>query len=114
VEKDTIYVALDDSKRKLVIAILQPGAAEPEEREIPKDAQHIQGQFQRLQREGPVQACYSPSPSLWRLARCFGDRRKGHPPGLLTSFLPPRTAPAVTGSLALGWVIRLACPRPSH
>ena len=41
-EKGTIYVALDDSKRKLVIAMLWPGATEPKEQEIPKDAQHIQ------------------------------------------------------------------------
>jgi hypothetical protein len=57
-EKDTIYVALDDSKRKLVVAMLRPGATEPEEREIPKDPPHIQRLFRRLQREGPVQACY--------------------------------------------------------
>ena len=36
-EKNTIYIALDDSKRKLVVAMLRPGATEPEEREIPKD-----------------------------------------------------------------------------
>src|SRR5215831_9365807 len=53
VEKDTIYVALDDSKRKLVVAILRPGAPEPEEREIPKDPPHIQRLCRRLQREGP-------------------------------------------------------------
>ena len=44
-EKDTIYVALDDSKRKLVIAMLRPGAMEPEEQEIPKDPPHIQRLF---------------------------------------------------------------------
>ena len=53
-EKDTIYVALDDSKRKLVIAILRPGATEPEEQEIPKDPPHIQRLFRRLRREGSV------------------------------------------------------------
>ncbi len=57
-ENNTIYVALDDSKRKLVVAVLRPGATEPEEREIPKDPPHIQRLCRRLQREGPVQACY--------------------------------------------------------
>ena len=68
-EKDTIYVALDDSKRKLVIALLRPGAMEPEEQEIPKDAPHIQRLFRRLRREGPVQACYE--------AGVSGSRRAG-------------------------------------
>jgi hypothetical protein len=49
VEKDTSYVALDDSKRKLVVAILRPGATEPEEREIPKDPPRIQRLFRRLE-----------------------------------------------------------------
>ena len=40
-QNDTIYVALDDSKRKLVIAMLRSGATEPEEREMPKDPSHI-------------------------------------------------------------------------
>ena len=72
-EHDTIYVGLDDSKRKLVVAILRPGATEPEEREIPKDAQHIQRQFQRLQREGPVQACYEAGVSGYDLYRHPGS-----------------------------------------
>ena len=68
-EKDTIYVALDDSKRKLVIAILRPGATEPEEQEIPKDPPHIQRLFRRLRREGPVQACYEAGVSGYDLYR---------------------------------------------
>src|SRR5215831_11003072 len=56
VEDDTMYVALDDSKRKLVVAMLRPGATEPDEREIPKDATHITRLFRRLEREGPVDA----------------------------------------------------------
>jgi hypothetical protein len=36
-EQDTTYVAFDDSKRKLVTAILRPDARDPEERESPKD-----------------------------------------------------------------------------
>lgn len=33
-EKDTTYVALDNSKRKVVVRILRPGNAQPELREI--------------------------------------------------------------------------------
>ena len=68
-EKDTIYVALDDSKRKLVVAMLRPGATEPEAREIPKHPPHIQRLFRRLQREGPVQACYEAGVSGYDLYR---------------------------------------------
>jgi hypothetical protein len=34
VEKDTTYVALGDSKRKVVVRILRPGDTQPELREI--------------------------------------------------------------------------------
>ena len=78
-ENDTIYVALDDSKRKLVVAILRPGAMEPEEREIPKDPQHIQRLVRRLQREGPVQACYEAGVSGYDLSRQITVW--GHVPG---------------------------------
>src|SRR5262249_45879523 len=69
VENDTIYVALDDSKRKLVVAMLRPGATELEEREIPKDAPQIMRLFRRLEREGPVQACYEAGVSGYDLYR---------------------------------------------
>jgi len=69
VENDTIYVALDDSKRKLVVAMLRAGATEPEEREIPKHPLHIQRLCRRLQREGPVQACYEAGVSGYDLYR---------------------------------------------
>jgi transposase len=69
VEKNTIYVALDDSKRKLVVAIVRPEATEAEEREIPKDSPHIQQLFRRLRREGPVQACYEAGVSGYDLYR---------------------------------------------
>lgn len=68
-EKDTIYVALDDSKRKVVVAILRPGATEPEQREMPKEPHHIQRLFRRLTREGPVQACYEAGVSGYDLYR---------------------------------------------
>jgi hypothetical protein len=40
-EKDTTYVALDDSKRTIVAGILRPGHAQPELREIPNDPRLI-------------------------------------------------------------------------
>jgi len=79
VEKNTIYIALDDSKRKLVVAMLRPAATEPEEREIPKDPSHIQRLCRRVQREGPVQACYEAGVSGYDLYRQFtaaGSRAK--------------------------------------
>jgi hypothetical protein len=57
-DKGTTHVALDDSKRKVVVAILRPGATEPEQREMAKDPHLIRRMFQRLTRGGPVQACY--------------------------------------------------------
>ena len=58
-EKDTTtYVGLDDSKRKLVVAILRPGEREPEQREMPKESHLIQRLFRRLTREGAVAVCY--------------------------------------------------------
>ena len=78
-EKNTIYIALDDSKRKLVVAMLRPAATEPEEREIPKDPSHIQRLCRRVQREGPVQACYEAGVSGYDLYRQFtaaGSRAK--------------------------------------
>jgi transposase len=56
-EKDTTYVALDDSKRKIVAGILRPADTQPELREIANDARQIRRLFERLKREGPVTAC---------------------------------------------------------
>lgn len=42
-EEDTTYVALDDSKRKIVAGILRPGDVQPELREIANDARQIPG-----------------------------------------------------------------------
>jgi hypothetical protein len=39
VDKGTTFVALDNSKRKVVVAILRPGATEPEQRELAKEPQ---------------------------------------------------------------------------
>ena len=68
-EKGTTYVALDDSKRKVVVAILRPGATEPEQRELPKEPHLIRRLFQRLAREGRVRACYEAGVSGYDLYR---------------------------------------------
>jgi transposase len=59
VEQGTTFVALDDSKRKVVVAILRPGERQPEQREMAKDPRLIRRLFQRLLPEGrPIRACY--------------------------------------------------------
>ena len=68
-DKGTTYVALDDSKRKVVVAILRPGQTQPEQREMPKEPQLIRRVFQRLKREGPVEACYEAGVSGYDLHR---------------------------------------------
>jgi transposase len=68
-DKHTTYVALDDSKRKVVVAILRPGPCQPEQRELPKEPHLIQRLFRRLKREGPVQACYEAGVSGYDLYR---------------------------------------------
>jgi len=68
-DKDTTYVALDDSKRKIVVGILRPGAVEPELREIVNDPRQIRRLFERLKREGPVTACYEAGVSGYDLHR---------------------------------------------
>jgi transposase len=68
-EKDTTYVALDDSKRKIGAGILRPGAAHPELREIANDPRLIRRLFERLKREGPVAACYEAGVSGYDLHR---------------------------------------------
>src|SRR2546422_5165008 len=68
-EKGTTYVALDDSKRKIVAGILRPGAPAPEFGEPPNDPPHIQRLFERLKREGPVAACYEAGVSGYDLYR---------------------------------------------
>jgi transposase len=68
-EKSTTFVAVDDSKRKLVVGILRPGVTEPELREIPNEAKVVRRLFERLQREGPVEACYEAGVSGYDLYR---------------------------------------------
>src|SRR5947209_10919767 len=69
VDKDTTYVALDDSKRKIVAGILRPGDAPPELREIVNDPRQVHRLFERLKREGPVAACYEAGVSGYDLHR---------------------------------------------
>jgi transposase len=58
-EESTTYVALDDSKRRLVAGVLRPGATEPELRELPNTPEQLARFVRRLQREGPtVRMCY--------------------------------------------------------
>lgn len=68
-EKGTTYVALDDSKRRIVAGILRPEDTEPELREIPNDPQHVRRLFTRLMREGTVRACYEAGVSGYDLYR---------------------------------------------
>jgi transposase len=69
VNKGTTYVAFDDSKRKLVMGILRPGAQEPELRELANEPKLVRRLFERLKREGPVEACYEAGVSGYDLYR---------------------------------------------
>jgi transposase len=68
-KKGTTFVAIDDSKRKIVVGILRAEATEPEQRELPKEPHLIRRLFQRLLREGAVQACYEAGVSGYDLHR---------------------------------------------
>jgi transposase len=67
--KGTTFVALDDSKRKIVAGILRPGATEPELREIPNESRLVRRLIERLKREGPVEVCYEAGVSGYDLYR---------------------------------------------
>lgn len=68
-DEGTTYVALDDSKRKVVVAILRPGTTEPEQREMAKEPRLINRLLTRLTREGEVRACYEAGASGYDLYR---------------------------------------------
>ncbi len=68
-EKDTTYVALDDSKRKIVAGILRPDGLHLELREIANDPRQVRRLFERLKGEGPVTACYEAGVSGYDLYR---------------------------------------------
>jgi hypothetical protein len=44
-DQGTTHVAIDDSKRRLVIGLLRPGEHQPELREIPNDPKLIRRLF---------------------------------------------------------------------
>jgi len=60
---------MDDSKQTIVAGILRPGDTEPELRSLPNEPRFLRRFFQRLQREGPVRACYEAGPSGYDLHR---------------------------------------------
>lgn len=63
------HVAMDDSKRTIVVGMLRPGTEIPELRSVPNEPRHLRRLFARLQREGPVRACYEAGPSGYDLYR---------------------------------------------
>ena len=63
------FVALDDSKRKIVAGILWPDALDAELREIPNESQPLRRLIARLKREGPVNVCYEAGVSGYDLYR---------------------------------------------
>jgi hypothetical protein len=65
----TTFVALDDSKRKIVAGILWPEALDPELREIPNEPKPLRHLIARLKREGPVNVCYEAGVSGYDLYR---------------------------------------------
>ena len=65
----TTFVALDDSKRKIVAGILWPDALDPELREIPNEPKPLRHLIARLKREGPVNVCYEAGVSGYDLYR---------------------------------------------
>src|SRR5262245_17149467 len=68
-EKDTTYVALDDSKRTITVGILRPGDREPELRQIANEPRLLRRLIERLRREGPVRVCYEAGVSGYDLYR---------------------------------------------
>jgi transposase len=69
VDEDSTFIAVDDSKRTLVIGILRPSATEPELRSIPNEPRHLRRFMERLKRDGQVVACYEAGPSGYDLYR---------------------------------------------
>jgi len=68
-KKDITHVALDDSKKSIVVGVLRPKATVPELRQIPNDPKQLRRFVTRLQQEGPVRACYEAGPSGYDLYR---------------------------------------------
>ena len=88
-EKNTTYVALDDSTRKIVVGILRPDALQPELREIANEPRHVRHLFERLQHEGhPLAACYEAGVSGYELHRQI--TALGVPCSVIAPALTPR------------------------
>jgi len=87
-EKDTTHVALDDSKRKIVVGILRPTADDPELREIANDPRQIRRLFERLKPEGRLAACYEAGVSGYNLHRQI--MALGVPCSVIAPALTPR------------------------
>ena len=68
-DKDTTYVALDDSKRTITAGILRPGERDPELRQIPNEPRILRRLVEHLTREGPVRVCYEAGVSGYDLHR---------------------------------------------
>ena len=68
-QKRITHVAMDDSKHTIVAGILRPGIQEPEIRSLPNEPRQVRRFFTRLQREGPLRACYEAGPSGYDLYR---------------------------------------------
>ncbi len=63
------HVALDDSKRVIMVGILRPDATQPDLREVPNEPRHVRRFFERLLQAGPVRACYEAGGSGYDLYR---------------------------------------------
>ena len=69
-EERTTFVALDDSKRRIVAGILRDGQDVPELRELPNTAEQVGRLVRRLRREGAaVRVCYEAGVSGYELYR---------------------------------------------
>jgi hypothetical protein len=109
-EKDTTYVALDDSKLKVVkvvVAILRPGATEPEQREMPKEPHHIQRLFRRLSVPDDRRLPASSVVGATSTGTTSGRRpawsvRLGPPPPCVLGLLGPRPRPEAVGRNKFG------------
>jgi hypothetical protein len=68
-KKDTTDVALDDSKKSIVVGILRPRATEPARRAVLNEPRHLRRFFEQVRRDGPVAACPKAGPSGYDLYR---------------------------------------------
>lgn len=70
-KKGITWVALDTSKKKHVVAILDPGSREPREGSLPNEARAIRRFARKLVREGSgeVRVCYEAGPCGFALMR---------------------------------------------